>query len=104
MSAPSIEPAMYSGAISVVGQPNANHATVGYPSRPSGRTPLAALTSSTVARSSGWRRLPIVDEGVEVAAHDLAGDAAGEFIEHGNLPRHFVVRQALTHVLLQSLR
>ena len=35
---------MYSGAISVVGQPNANTGMVGYPSRPSGRTPLAALS------------------------------------------------------------
>ena len=63
-TASSIEPARYSGAISVVGQPNANTGMVGYPSRPSGRTPLAALASSSCrAQQRAHVRLAIVDAG-----------------------------------------
>ena len=55
---------MYSGDISVVGKPNANTGKVMYPSRPSGRTPLAALMSSAIARNSGRPRLSTVDPGL----------------------------------------
>ena len=58
-TASSIEPAMNNGDISDVGQPNANTGMVMYPSRAMGRTPLAALTNSAIARSNGYRRLLI---------------------------------------------
>src|ERR1700694_5768930 len=82
-TASSIEPVMYSGAISVVGHPNANTGSVMYPSRPSGRTPLRALTNSAVARSGGRRLTTIgagADPGLQVAAHDLAGTASGQLV------------------------
>src|ERR1700681_1681827 len=69
------EPARYSGDISVVGQPKANTPRVMYPSRPSGRTPLAALSNSAEARSSG-QRLRTGGAVLQLAAFDLAGDAA----------------------------
>src|ERR1700754_183466 len=97
-----MEPAMYSGAISDVGQPRKNAGMVGYPSRPNGRTPLAAFASSRPARSTGLRS-PIVDQSLEVFTDDLAGDAARKLIENGNLPRHFVIRQALPNMLFQRV-
>ena len=52
-TASSIERARHHGAASPVGQPKKNTGIVTYPSRPSGRTALAALTSSAAARSNG---------------------------------------------------
>jgi hypothetical protein len=69
------DPVRYSGDISVVGQPNANTGKVMYPSRPSGRTPLAALSSSAEARSS-VKRLRTGGAVLQLATHDLAGAAA----------------------------
>src|SRR4051812_25578336 len=100
--ASSTDPARYSRDISVVGQPNANTGKVMYPSRPSGRTPLAALSNSAAARSSGQR----LGTGalLQLAARDFPRATARHFVEDRDLPWHFVIRQILPDMLLEYIR